>query len=202
MGGETTTKVIPPEILGHIFVLAINRNQDCSLYLETSFDGLEKGSYNFLLVCRRWFSVAIDTPDLWTFWGNTLEVWNKRSLHHRTRLAVDLVLDGHATSGEELGITLQNELKSHATQNEIRRIHLRGTNHDLLGAILSLLTPEGDVVQEKCIESIIIDANTETLPNELDKFFARSRLPMLRYLEILGNPQPSLLDQLASRSLA
>jgi len=56
---------VPPEILGYVFTQNLVRDQP--------FDGLQKGSYNFLLVCHHWFEVASSTPELWSFWGNTLQ---------------------------------------------------------------------------------------------------------------------------------
>src|SRR6266478_6867066 len=73
---------VPPETLGCIFAWTLVRKIDDSLHSLSHFDGLRKGSYNFLLVCHHWFEVASYTPELWSFWGNTLEVWKKR--YHRS----------------------------------------------------------------------------------------------------------------------
>ena len=48
--------LLPPEILGKIFRWSVVRAGD--------FDGLPKGSYNFLLVCHHWFEVASRAPEL------------------------------------------------------------------------------------------------------------------------------------------
>ena len=60
---------VPVELLGQVFCW--NVIPDCNGYLKM-------GSYNFLLVCHRWFEVASGTPELWTYWGNTLGRWSRR----------------------------------------------------------------------------------------------------------------------------
>ena len=51
---------VPPEILGYIFAWSLARN--------AGFDGLRKGSYNFLLVCHHWFEYTGASG----FWGEHL----------------------------------------------------------------------------------------------------------------------------------
>ena len=65
----TATRV-SPEILGYIFRLSVMPEA-----AEGYFAGLKEDSYNFLLVCHRWSEVSRRTPELWGFWGNSLEVW-------------------------------------------------------------------------------------------------------------------------------
>jgi hypothetical protein len=81
---------LPPEILGKIF--------HYNLILDGDFSGLPKTSYNFLLVCHHWFWVASGTPELWSFWGNSIEDWARRCARCGTA-SLDLVLsrptDGH-----------------------------------------------------------------------------------------------------------
>jgi len=48
---------VPPEILGKIFVWRVLRNTG-GPGCWNDFCGLEKGTYDFPLVCHRWFEVA------------------------------------------------------------------------------------------------------------------------------------------------
>lgn len=189
----------PPEILGHIFVWAITRERDDSPFADTRFDGLERGSHNFLFVCGLWFEVAKRTPELWRSWGNTLRDWKKLCRFNRS-VPVDLVLDQRACGSEEvLNISLRGELRDRVARDKIRRVHLKGINDlNLLGSIISSLTPKGEDFQEKCIESIIL--STPSIPEELLDFFARSRLPRLRCLEITGVLQKPWWDHLTSQT--
>lgn len=176
---------VPPEILGSIFVWAVAREQNYSPYALTHFRGLERGSYNFLLVCHHWFEVASSAPELWNFWGNTVQQWEKQ--HHRTGAAsIDLVLNKFAIDRPVLSTPLQNALRNLAAQDKIRRIHLHlaGDDPNPLPSILSHLTPDEEGPQEKRIESIILRSNFIT--DELSNFFARSHLPKLQCLQISG----------------
>ena len=121
---------LPTEILGDVF----HRN----VILESAFDGLEEGSYNFLLVCHHWFKVASRTPELWSCWGNNLQDWKKRC--HCCRVTpLDLVLDGMDSTEGPLDDNLRSALQDHATRNTIRRVHLWTENLKLLSFILSSL---------------------------------------------------------------
>ena len=188
---------LSPEILGYIFKFSITQKRSDLSFIDTTFNGLERGSYNFLFVCRRWYDVAINTPELWSFWGNTLRDWDKMCRRNKAA-AVDLVLNRDPSGPGVLSIPLRGELRDRIARDEIRRIHLRSDDYDLLGSILSSLTPDGEGVQEKCIESIIF--HTEVIPEELSDFFARSHLPRLQCLKIAGAIRTPLLDQLASKT--
>ena len=106
---------LPPEILGDIF----HRN----VILKSAFDGLEKGSYNFLLVCYHWFEVASRTPELWSRWGNNLQDWKKR-YRYCPAAPLDLVLDGMDSAGGPLDDTLQSALQDRAARDTVQRVHL------------------------------------------------------------------------------
>lgn len=107
-------------------------------------------------------------------------------------------LDGYASRSEEvLSVPLQGALRARATQDQIRRVHLRSDNCNLFASIFSSLTPD-DGAREKYIESTIL-WTTKTVP-EFSSFFTRSRLPNLRFLHIIGTLQNPLLDHLASQT--
>lgn len=187
--------LLPAEVLGYIFELTLARECDYSLYSSNQFRRFEEGSHNFLLVCRHWFDVASRNPRLWSFWGRSLQGWNTRCTRAGS-VPVDLVLDGEIEDGPpgELDTALRDALKARATQDKIRQVHLMGDDRDLSSSILSCLTPDGEIVQARRIESIIF--RVETIRGELSNFFARSRLPCLRYLEIYGSLQVPLWDHL------
>jgi len=85
---------VPPEILGDVFAWCLVREVDRSLYSLLHFDGLQKGSHNFLLVCHHWFEVASRTPELWGFWGNSLREWEKYHRHWAGASPLDLSSEG------------------------------------------------------------------------------------------------------------
>jgi len=96
--------LLPPEILGIIFLWNATPMGD--------FGGLSKGSYNFLLVCHHWFEVASRTPELWGFWGNSVEDWTHR--HTRCRTApLDLVLAGYTVTVWMIGSTPRCRIVPH-----------------------------------------------------------------------------------------
>lgn len=177
---------IPPEILGYIFVWSLPGEQGLSLDSPLLFEGIRKGSYTFLLVCHHWFQVASRTPELWAFWGNTLQDW--RSRHHRSRYApLDLVLCGkHCDIFESFDQVLQDAVHSRVLQGVMRRVHLRSHDVDTLASIISSLTPDDEGHKNQNIESIVLQNDGLSFV-DVSKFFTRSRLPKLRLLELTGN---------------
>jgi len=182
----------PPEILGHIFTWSLVRESN------KPFEGLQKGSYNFLLVCHHWFEVASRTPELWSFWGNTLQDWKRR--HHRSgAIPLDLVLYGDKCKPRVLfDESLQEAVRRRVVQDTIRQTHLMSDNGDALASIISSLTPGDEGGQNENIESIVWRNRGFTFVDVSD-FFARSRLSGLRSLNLHGRIQISTWDHLASR---
>lgn len=138
---------LPPETLGDIF--------RWNVIPKSIFDGPERGSYNFLLVCHRWFEVASHTPGLWSCWGNNLQDWKKRCLHHPA-VPLDLVLDGTEFTGRFVDSTLRSALQDRAARDTVRRVHLGVQNSDLLTSVLSLLTSDREKNQPSSLESLIL----------------------------------------------
>ena len=179
----------PPEVLGNIF--------RWNVVLKDDFGGLEEGSHNFLLVCHHWFEVASRTPELWTFWGTSLEDWEKRYLRSSAGAPLDLVLDEVPYMFGFISESQQMVLKDHTTRDTLRRVHLRSDMHCLLTAIISpLISPYGGL-QTNSLESFIL-SNQDHTPLDVS-FFAQSRLSKLRHLELSGCTISSW-DHLASQT--
>ena len=156
---------------------------------------LEEGWYN-LLVCHHWLEVAYATPEVWTFWGNSVEAWEKRYIRAGSA-PVDLALRVQGDGPEVLSVPLQNNLSSRTAQDTIRKVYLDSANHDLMVDIVSLLTPSGEGVRERSVESIIL--STLVLP-DLSNFFARSHFSKLRRLHLGGFIDTPLWNYLASQT--
>ena len=190
---------VPPEILGQVFAWCLARGVDDSPHSPSHFTGFRIDSYNFLLVCHHWFEVASRTPEVWSFWGNTLQDWKKR--HHRPGAApLDLVLNGpECDLGAFFDGSLQCEVMNRVMQDTIRQVHLRSDHHNTLTSIISSLTPGDEGGQNDNIESIfwITDG---FLTVDVSNFFTRSRLSRLRSLDLYGNFRISSWDRLASRT--
>ena len=166
--------LLPPEILGSIFRWNVIPDGD--------FDGLPCGSYNFLLVCHHWFEVALRTPELWSFWGNSPRDWEHR--HARCRTApLDLVLET-GTPWHEPSNQLLDALRDRAAQDTIRRIHLRSAQAGLLESVLPAIVTQGDGIRSNSVESFKV-VNYGSFV-DISAFFSRYHLQKLRSLYLSG----------------
>jgi len=193
---------VPPEILGQIFVFSLVR-QACHEVRSRDFGGLQKGSYNFLLVCHHWFGVASGTPELWSFWGNTLQDWKKR--HHRSGATpLDLVLyRNKAKSRVHFDESLRDAVRSRVMEDTIQRVHLMSRDAGTLTSIISSLTPDDEGGRNDNIESIVLGSvgfSPATTSVDVSSFFARSRLSRLCALDLSGRVRISSWDLLAPRT--
>ena len=163
---------LPPEVLGKIFWWNIP--------LEGDFDGLDERSHNFLLVCRRWFEVASQTPEIWSFWGNTPKDW-ARFCHRSRTVPLDLVF--YYDHGGYFNTTLRNVLQDRATRDTIRLVHLVTRDSELLSSIIASLTSNSKELRSNGVESLIL-RNESEMPVNVSNFFANCRFPKLRRLEL------------------
>ena len=190
---------VPPEVLGYIFVW--NFVMEARQVYSWRFEGRQKGSYNFLLVCHHWFEVASRTPELWTSWGITLQDW--KNFHRRWAIAapLNLVLDGGKSDPHLLfDEPLQDAVRNRVRQDTIRRAHLMSTDGGTLTSIISSLTPNNEGCQNDNIESIIW-RNIGLTFVDVSDFFVRSRLSRLRFLDLFGEIQISSWDYLAPQTV-
>ena len=184
---------LPPEILGYIFRFNIIAEVGAP-----QFAGIHKDSYNFLLVCHHWFEVARSLPELWSFWGNSLEHWKRQHPHSTGTSLLDLVLDGAERRVGSFDETLQYALKDYTARNAIRKFHLRGDDIRLLTTIVSSLIPEDRPFRDSNIESIALTGV------DVSDLLSSQRFPKLRDLTLSGRfvISPWALDCLESNTAA
>ena len=179
---------LPPELLGDIFC----RNAA----FKDDFGGLGKGSRNFLLVCHHWFEVASSTPGVWSFWGNTPKDW-ARWHHCSGSNPLDLVLRVEWDDCS-FDAALFDVLQDRATQDTIRRIHLRATDSSLLKSIISSLSSDSEELRSSSVESFMLQNGGSGGLVDISDFFAHYRFPRLQRLEFY-NCTLSSWDLLTSR---
>ena len=167
---------LPPEILGYIFWL-------------TSVPGeFQRGCLNFLFVCHHWYEVALRTPELWNYWGSTLQDWTRCHLRY-PEIPLDLVLDADSPRGTPLCTSVQNTLRDRAARYAIRLVHLRSEDVGLLDAILRTITVDQEVVRCSRVESLILQ-NQGDIPVDAPAFFTHTRFPNLRHLNLTHREIP------------
>ena len=171
-----TVSTLLPEILGNIF--------HWNVIPEGDFGGLSKGSFNFLLVCHHWFEVASHTPELWRFWGNSIQDWAHRCARCGTG-PLDLVLVGRA--GYELGDNVRDALQDCAARDIIRRVHLRDTcTKGLLNSVISSIVNKGEETRSTSVESFIVRSDGFDEFVNVSAFFSGYHLPKLKCLRLFG----------------
>ena len=180
---------VPPEILGHIF------RSNVAEIGDPHFAEIQKGSYNFLLVCHHWFQVALRTSGLWTSWGNNLKDW-KRWYPRSGISTLDLIFDGWGYQGGDFDEALRDALKDRAARDAIRKVHLKGYDTELLADMISLLVPEGEGAHPSSIESIVLS------DVDVSDLFARHYFPKLHNLHLSGHFKISSWDHLKSATTA
>jgi len=183
---------IPPEILGRIF--HFNDMPKAGKYYIPE---LRRDPYNILLVCYHWSRVARDTPELWSFWGNTLEDWRRRYPLSRASAPVDLVLSGPPRKDGPLDEILRDVLRDRAARDAIRKVHIASScaDHSTATAVVSSLTPEDEGIRHSSIESIMLSRV------DVSDFVARHHFQKLRDL-YLNDFKISCWDHLKSHTMA
>jgi len=188
---------LPPEVLGNVFRWNVIRKGD--------FGGLDEGSHNFLAVCHYWFEVASRTPELWSSWGNTPKDWAQWYCYSGTA-PLDLVLcgsyryyDEYNEDKDRLNNDLRYALNTLASEDTIRRVHLKVEGSMLMHDIIAELTPGGFELRSNSMESLVLWNMAPTRPVDVTNFFARNRFQKLQRLE-LTNCTISSWDHLPSRT--
>jgi hypothetical protein len=137
--------LLPPEVLGSIFRWNVIPDGD--------FGGLPKASYNFLLVCHHWFQVASGTPGFGVSGAIRFKIGRVGTLVVEPLRSI-WCWDG--TRVDDLDDTLRDALQDRAARDTIRRVHLEGTNAELLNSVISSIITKGEETRSISVESFIL----------------------------------------------
>ena len=135
-----------------------------------------------MFVCHHWFEVALGTPEVWSFWGDSPKDWARWHRHSGTS-PLDLVLGDVDYDDRILDIAVRDTLRDRAARDAIRRVHLWSRDAAFLGSIISPLAVAGQGVRSNGIESFILWNHDET-PVDVSEFFAHYRFPKLQRLTL------------------
>lgn len=172
---------LAPEVLGHIFWWGVVSG-------VTPTGRIAENTFNFLLVCRYWFNVAISTPSLWAFWGTSLR---ECVAFHRYSGAVPLYLnlvDADTTRDIKAASGVLQDL---SVQRRIRHLHVR-TSPKPLADILSFMSPSRKSIIRSQIKSLTLTVEgpwiaerPEEMP-DITNFLDTHSLPELQSLRLRG----------------
>ena len=185
---------LPPEILMYIFYLLVAP--------DGNFLKLERCSYRFLLVCKRWCDVAGNCKELWGFWGSNLYEWSRRYERSKSTTPLDLVLAPPSEEASTPHINratfdkpLQDALKKRVASNSIRSVHLETVEAVSLNSIVSLFTPdvEGVWYNDSSIESVRVK-DWDSM--NISAFLTRYHFPKLQHLHLAAIIDSSVWDNL------
>jgi hypothetical protein len=185
--------LLPPEILGNIF--------HWTMIFQRSYGTSPQAPSNLLLVCRHWFEVGLQTPQLWTSWGDSMPDWKRRytspavsGLHLKLNI-------NYGYHPEYLSKPLLDALQDRAARDFIRRVSFRDQEAKVLSVIIPAITTQGEGVQPISLESFELYSERDCYTTvKLSDFFARYRFPKLQRLLLNGRYELLSWDLLASRT--
>ena len=175
------SECLAPEILGHIFWW--------NVISGVSLSGrIARDTFNFLLVCRRWFGVATSTPSLWAFWGTSLrECLAFYRYSGDVPLYLNLVESNTSRDIREAGIVFQDP----SVRRRIRDLHVHTSPKTLARILSSMSTPQQSPVRSQ-IQSLMLTVGrpcitelSQELP-DITNFLDTHSLPDLRSLHLHG----------------
>ena len=172
---------LAPEILGYIFWWGVVSGVSPS-------GRIARNTFNFLLVCRYWFDVAISTPSLWAFWGTSLR---ECVAFHRYSGAVPLYLNlidaGTTRDIREASDVLQDL----GVRRRIRHLHIHTSPKTLVNILSFMTTPQPFSVRSQ-VQSLMLTAEgswiaerPEELP-DITNFLDNHTFPELQSLRLRG----------------